>query len=138
MARVNRIKITPKRKTDRRKPVLVKAAETPTDTIVIEDTDEEIEANISNLKLNPTQFFYEDRSPGLRDLEVPIYEIERKIAKAGDEICDASVIELDSTMDNTQESMLAKLNDAQPQSSSTENLNKPIDSQLQAQKKSKY
>ncbi|XP_058125146.1 probable ribonuclease ZC3H12C isoform X2 [Anopheles ziemanni] len=96
------------------------------DTIVIDDTDEENEESVSNLQPNAMQntgYFYEDRSPGLRELEIPLYDIERQPVEPVVEIHETTIIELDSTIENANEN--GQENSKEPQEpDSTEDVSK--------------
>lgn len=100
---------------------LAKQYQRSTDTIVIDDTDEENEESISNLQPN-AGYFYEDRSPGLRELEIPLYDIDRQPVEPVEQIHETTIIELDSTMENTTEN--EQETSKEPLSCSAENVSK--------------
>lgn len=98
---------------------------TSTDTIVIDDTDEENEESISNLQPNAIPnggYFYEDRSPGLRELEIPLYDIERQPVEPVVENHETTIIELDSTIEIVNEN--GQDDSKEPLSCSAENVSK--------------
>uniref|UniRef100_A0A182WIL0 RNase NYN domain-containing protein n=1 Tax=Anopheles minimus TaxID=112268 RepID=A0A182WIL0_9DIPT len=111
------------------------------DTILIEDSDEETESNGENSR----PLFYLDRNPGVRDAEVPLYNVCHEIDKPATTVTnqprpDESVIVLDSTIDQTMNDSLKEMQinveTIQPSSSDTESnssskiiSNVPIDKQ---------
>lgn len=87
------------------------------ETIVIEDSDEENNSNRSG-EASPKPLFYLDRKPGIREAEVPLYnvchEIDYSSATSADrrpsiDPNESSVVVLDSTIDQTMNDSMKEM-----------------------------